>query len=304
MRMQGCSLILNTRLFFVKNRGADSNMAQHDQYLVSLGVGGLPRARPYFGLDAEDGIRHKALCCGTPPGPKVPYHWLEAGLGWVTKYFTDVVSLDRENKQLGRYRCQMPQPNGQPCSYEIADEQACCTFGPCWNVKTNVPFAMMAHVGQHGIMPTTAPRRQWSSALCDTDGCCEVLWCAPCNGSRQMMALSGHEDTFSWAWCLFFCLAGFQVEQRDEQTIVYWIPPHLFVALFTRFRVVRLNNIDESFCSSMCNVCCCSICSVAQTYRELSAAGVWPGSSCGSDKPPYYGTLDMGAQFKPSQNMA
>eukprot|EP00759_Apiculatamorpha_spiralis_P007435 PhF_6_TR14530/c0_g1_i1/m.23064 len=64
---------------------------------VPLGITGLPRARPYFPStrrqNAENAIRYRLPLCGWcllnhPPGPNIPEHWYDGGMGWVTKYFT------------------------------------------------------------------------------------------------------------------------------------------------------------------------------------------------------------------------
>lgn len=260
---------------------------------LHLGVGGLPRALPYFRSDAEDLIRHQPLCCGAPPGPRIPLHWLDAGLGWVTKYFTDVVPYDRANRIPGRFRCQVRRADGGHCTFEIEDEPSCCAFGPCWMARGNAPFLMLSHVAQHQIRDaamTQAPRA-WATPLFDMEGCLEVWCCSPCNGSRQMMAISGWEDTFDAGWCLFFLFLGVRVRQVGDFPVVYYVPPHFFIALMTRPLLVRFNNIDESACKSCCIMSCCAMCSVAQTHRELSASGVWPGSSCGGSRPATYNII-------------
>lgn len=252
---------------------------------MTLGVSGLPRAKPLFGETAWDNIRHKAACCGTPPGPRVPFRWLEAGQGWVTKYFTDVVSLDRQTKQLGRYRCQV-RSDGEQCPFEIDDEQACCTCGPCWSVNTTVPVKMIDHVQlRHRITDPGIPLREWSTGLFEPEGCREALFCASCTSSRQMLALSGIEDTASCGLSVFLCF-------------------QLCVPLLTRYRTVKLNSINEGCVCTALVVCFCSFCSAAQTNRELGHAGVWPGSSCGSFRPAYYGSKDLMPITKASTTMA
>lgn len=157
---------------------------------------------------------------------------------------------------------------------------------------------MMMHIVQtHGIMDpaATPPLRSWSSGLCDTEGCLEIWCCSMCNGSRQMMALSGWEDTFDTGWCMFFVAMGIRIRRFGDYAIVYYVPPHLLIAALTRPLLLRLNNIDEGICSTCCILLCCAPCSVAQTHRELGASGVWPGSSCGGSKPSYYNTVGTSA---------
>lgn len=257
--------------------------------MVPLGVGGLPQARPIFYSPAEDGIRHPHGCCDYTPGPNIPIHWFDGGYGWVTKYFYDSVPRNPQAYEPGKYRCQVPLQNGQLCNHEVSEDD-CCKGNCCWRSYGRAHWKMDQHVRQaHGQMPP--PKRQWTSELCDTEGCLDSYFCAPCQGSRQMMALAGWEDKFHWGWCLFFCFLGFRAANHGGRSTVYWIPPHVYAAILTRPRMVALNNIDEGICTTLCTALCCSLCSVAQTYRELSASGVWPGSTCGSVRPANYGCV-------------
>jgi Cys-rich protein (TIGR01571 family) len=248
-----------------------------------LGVGGLPRARPYFLGDAENGIRHPGPChcCAYAPGPNVPEHWYDGGMGWVSRYFTDVEPFDWNAKSNGKHVCQVPVANGKgTCQHPIQND-GCCDKTFCWCPCAKAPPAMRDHLqSAHGIVPP--PLRGWASDLFDTEGCMDTIFCTPCHGARQMMALSGYADTFNIWWCLFFCFAGCRSRGRHE---TYWVPPCTMVAIFTRFRMVALNRIDENPCQTCMTVLCCPACSVAQTYRELSASGVWPGGNFNSAPP-------------------
>lgn len=266
------------------------------RFMGPLGISGRPRAKPYFNSQAEDGIRHPHVCCGPPPGPSAPEYWYESGLGFVTKYFADVVPYNQKESIPGSFRCQVLLPNGQPCPFEVKDEAMCCSCPgtPCWEASGGAPITMLQHIqAVHGIVDPAmqAPKRQWQSDLCATEGCLDVWCCASCHGSRQMTAMSGWEDTFDAGWCAFFTLLGLRVKVINGRVVVYYVPPHFYVALFTRRRMVDLNNIDEGFCSTCMIVSCCPVCSIAQTYRELAASGVWTGSNCGGSKPAYYGVL-------------
>lgn len=259
-----------------------------------LGVGGLPHARPFFGDSAADGIRHPhSCCCHYEPGPNIPLHWFDGGRGWVTKYFYDYILRDSNTYEPGKFRCQVPVGHqGQLCNHEVS-EGDCCKGNCCWQSGTSAHLVMAEHVrAAHGMGPPA--RRQWSSGLCDTEGCCEAYCCAPCQGSRQIMALSGYEDKFHCGWCMFFTFLGFRVQRAGDRNVIYWIPPWIYVAILTRGRMVVLNNIDEGCCTTCLTTLCCSLCSVAQTYRELTASGVWPGSSYGFERPANYATVGYG----------
>jgi len=268
-----------------------------------LGVGNRPRASPLFHSKAEDGIRRMSPACGAcaptacncfnyGPGPNIPEHWYDGGMGWVTRYFQDVEPFSYQAGKNGRFRCQVPvSEHGKLCDHEI-ENGGCCNDGMCWCPYASAPMDMQNHlITAHRIMPP--PSREWATDLFDMEGCADVCLCAPCHGSRQMMAMSGYADTFDWGWCLLFCFLGLRSGHPNGQgggsggrQTLYYTPPHWYVALLTRFRMVRLNNINEGMCTSLCTVCFCAPCSVAQTYRELSASGVWPGGTCFNVEPP------------------
>lgn len=236
--------------------------------------------------DYEDEIRHRnqTCCCDYPTGPNVPLHWYHAGNGWVGHYFYDVQPFDRNAKTNGVFKCQVRLPDGRLCDHQVVND-GCCDDSACWCPKTTAISMMKAHLAQHGI---SAPPRnnQWATELCDTEGCLDVICCAPCNGSRQMMALSGYTNEFNWCWCLFFTFLGCRSEGGEGQKQhVHWVPPWIYIACFTRYSVAGLQRIDEGYCKTLFTAWCCSVCSVAQTYRELSVAGVWPGGKC-NDAPP------------------
>lgn len=251
-----------------------------------LGVGGLSRANPRFGVGgAEEWIRRPNTFCCTEIGPKeVPLHWFDGGFGWVTNYFTDVTPFNVSTQAAGTYKCQVLKEDGTRCNHEIQEGDSCKGSRCCWRAGNTAYMEMLDHaMSAHGAEPP--PLRPWSTGLFDsTEGCLDACLCSPCQGSRQMMALSGWEDTPHCGWCLFFSLFGLRSGCGD----VYLIPPQMYVALFTRCHVMSLNHIDENCFKSLAVILFCPVCSAAQTYRELSAAGVWPGSSCGQSRPSIY----------------
>jgi hypothetical protein len=257
--------------------------------LLPLGVSGLPHARPYFNSVAEDGIRHpQCFCCWQyNPGNRIPPHWYDGGRGWVTKYFYDAVQRNPATYTAGTFRCQVRRPDGQLCNEEI-EEHGCCKGSCCWESDAKAPKKMVKHLtSAHGLRPP--PRREWATGLFETEGCLDVLCCVQCNGARQMMALSGWEDSMHWGWCLFFTFWSFENFGVCEDLWMY-IPPWIYVAILTRFRMIELNNIDEHVCETLGIVAFCAPCSVAQTYRELAASGVWAGGIC-TERLANYGTI-------------
>jgi len=250
---------------------------------VVLGVGGLPRASPHFKWPFDDCIRHpRPICCMDciKPGPNIPEHWYDGGDGWVTKYFTDVQPFSWVNKSKGTYKCQVAG-----CNFNVENDEK-CVGTPCWLPGSAAVTTMIEHASAaHGQQ--APPKRDWSTGLCNRTGCCDVLLCLPCQASRQMMATAGWANKFNVWWCCFFCLAGCQQSQDDKgNNTIKWSPPFQMAAVFTRCAIVRANNIDEHWCKTFCCGVLCSPCSLAQSYREFSAAGVWPGGTCCNGMPP------------------
>ena len=124
------------------------------------GVGGFPRATPYFIFPCENSVRHvtpcicnkqPSSCCEKvmKPGANVPDVWLDGGDGWVTSYFTDVQPYDVFTMKPGVHRCQFPN-----CSYAVQNTDClkCCN-GAFYTARTVVP-EMIEHVKTvHGVKP-------------------------------------------------------------------------------------------------------------------------------------------------------
>lgn len=267
--------------------GAPGGYVYAQTPVMPLGMGGLPRANIHFAStcwgQAETNIRTPGYLCFTwAPGPNIPQHWYDGGDGWVTRFFTDVEPFSAEAKKNGIHACQVPNAMGQQCRFSVTNT-GFCDGTPCWCSGTPAPL-MAAHLtSAHGIFPPM--KRPWSSELFDTTGCLDVWCCTPCQGARQMEALSGYANSFNVWWCLFFLFFGCRQSGHGRNRVAYYIPPHTLIAILTRYNVVRLNHIDEGLCSTVMIICCCSPCSVAQTYRELAAVGVWPGGICNNEPP-------------------
>lgn len=195
----------------------------------------------------------------------------------MTKYFYDSVPRDMLRQEPGKYRCQVLLKDGQRCDHEISDTD-CCKGNFCWTPLATAPLQMDEHVRTvHGAAPP--PRRQWSSSLFAFEGWGEACLCGPCLGARQVTAVAGWEDTFHCGWCFLFSFFGLGRVS-------------FYPAIMARIHLIALNNIDEHCCSAFWISVCCFTCSLAQTQRELSASGVWPGSSCGNGvRPSNYASL-------------
>lgn len=243
------------------------------------GANGKPRANPQiFGL-GEMQIRQGTHCCciNIDPGPNIPEHWYDGKVGWVTYYFTDIEAYDVEKKINGSHKCQATAD----CDF-VAENKGCCDGKCCWCGLGKAPGIMKEHLLEaHNI--EAPPLRQWSTGLCECAGCCDAIMCVTCAGSRQIMAFHGHANTFNCCLCFILTLLGFQKSEPDEDGNgggYKYVPPHILVAALTRACMIQLNSIDEGICKALCAILCCPVCSIAQTYRELSVAGVWPGGTC------------------------
>ncbi|CUG92831.1 Hypothetical protein, putative [Bodo saltans] len=238
-----------------------------------VGVGGRARANPYFCLRL-DRIRISDADDDAQRCRNIPLHWYDGGNGWATKYFYDSVPRCDTLQEAGRYRCQVRMGDGRQCDHEIV-EGDCCKGTCLWTSKANAHFLMANHaINHHGAQPP--PRRQWSTSLLETEGCWDALLCAPCQGSRQMMAMAGWEDRMHWGWAAYFCsLSSVPLNVGIAQSVV---PPCVYVALGTRTELAALNNIDEHWLATLLISLFLCPCSIAQSHRELVISGVAPGS--------------------------
>lgn len=245
------------------------------------------RARPLFpggDMKAANAIRgyYEPCCCGMRPGtgPNVPPHWYDGGKGWVTAHFFDLEPFDFNAQNPGRHQCKY-------CGY-IADGEECCGKGACWCPLARAPWQMEAHLAtSHGIAPP--PRRQWATECTDSRGLCDACFCWQCLAARMIMAKHGWANEFNAWWCLYFTCAG--GSHYDDTGRRNHVACHVLAAWMTRNAIKELHNIDEDCCTTILMACCCPVCSLAQTYREFSAGGVWPGGVC-QDAPPVV-TMDM-----------
>jgi Cys-rich protein (TIGR01571 family) len=109
----------------------------------------------------------------------------------------------------------------------------------------------------------------FSTGYCDCCAplnlCLEVMFCGPCQLSRQSAALAGDKDTCTVPGCLYAmcCMpcASYQV----------------------RTGVIGRYQLDESL--TCCRACCFPACSTCQVHRELTIRGNWPGGQCCISKP-------------------
>lgn len=216
------------------------------------------------------------------------------------------------DEKCGRYACQLSH-DGTRCPFEVeARPKSRCGFKwsgmPCWRPSGKVIDRMTNHVVLHGLVDPIGlmarPPKQWRTSLYSTEGVLDVLLCFPCNASRQLMATRGWEDTLDviacckyaipacglvevdlpFSWCCGLCC------EWDEFYLCWMIPPCWLIAEETRSLVVKLSMINESRFNHFFAVLFCPICSIAQTHRELSYAGVWPGGLLVGSRPSYCGS--------------
>ena len=252
------------------------------------------RAHPFFVGDdngPHNNIRgyYEPCCCGLRPGtgPDVPPHWFDGSDGWVTEHFVDVAPLSLAQRNPGHHRCKY-------CDFEVKGDSLCeCTKeGPCaaccWCPLSSAPRAMARHLNQKH-MRNGGPRREWATGLYDIDGFFEACFCGPCQASRQMMAQRGWANRHNCCWCLCFT-CGLDCNQdqqlRDRFKATRTLGGLVLGAWLNRRAARDLQHIEERTCTTLCIACCCPVCSLAQTYREFTAAGVWPGGILVGSEPP------------------
>jgi hypothetical protein len=230
-------------------------------------------AKPFFGgqYRPENFIRNNMCpnCLVPATGAAVPAHWYDGGDGWVTKYFTDVEPFDYKRKVAGTHRCTLPGHDGRQCEFAATGEECCCAC--CWMSKGRAPAKMRAHLAaSHGI--AEPPKRQWASGYCDCAGICDAALCWCVQGSRQLQAGYGAADAPHWLWCALCVLT-------NAHYGIFWS------AWYNRHVIKHLNRVDEACPATMAMACCCPVCSHAQSYREFSAAGVFPGGTLVGERP-------------------
>jgi len=256
----------------------------------------VPRARPLFrgGTHAaQNGIRgyYDECCCGMRPGtgPNVPPHWLDGGHGWATAHFFDVEPFDFNLQTPGRHQCKY-------CNFVADGEEGCCGKGACWCPLGLAPFKMVDHLAaNHGLV--APPMRDWATSCTDTEGLCDACFCWQCQASRQINAAHGYINQLNPFWCLYFTCAGGRHHDHSGQEV--HVGCHCMAAFLTRQSIKQLNRIDEDCCTTLAMSICCPICSLAQTYREFSASGVWPGGICVGDAPPMIAMNNPPANWAP-----
>lgn len=101
----------------------------------------------------------------------------------------------------------------------------------------------------------------------DFSSCCDVYFCICCQIGFQKGMISTSRQGMDVFWCCLpiFC-GGLGVVMAA-------------VTLRTDVRQ-RFGLTAEGDCSGCLQGCCCPACSICQTYREMSARGMWPGGVC------------------------
>lgn len=230
------------------------------------------RARP-FHRSVVQSLRASTV------GPHIPTHWHDAADGWADAHFTDVVPYDYTAKAAGTHRCTHIDPaTGAPCSFTVSatGDTSCCLCCKTWYVKDSAPPRMAEHLTKvHGVEPPM--KRPWATPLCSCGpGTCFACFCWWCLAPRLDLATNGHRDTGSACWTIIlFC--------TPVRETVPWCPI-IIVNSMLRERVQTLQGIQGTYKEECC-ACCCPHLSMAQMYRELTAAGVWPGLGCCTTEP-------------------
>jgi hypothetical protein len=269
--------------------GADAplNANYTDDAVCIVGDSAAPRAQPFFephtrwARDVRPGQANPQCCaaldaCNTvqPDEVAVPAHWLDAGEGWATRYFTDVVPTSVADRAAGSHRCTLAGAGGKPCEHVVDGEAFCADyFTACWHPAGNAPSDMAAHLkAAHGLEPP-ARTAEWATGLFDSEALCYNTLCAPCSGARQVMAARGLRDRPHVGHCALYAL-GYghpEVPCLGMQA----------AACTARHGAAQLEGIAENGCATCLIGTFLPACSLAQSWRQFAHAGVWPGGMCG-----------------------
>ncbi len=237
-----------------------------------------------FGVwSAENLFRHdpslhdRVLCCIHPqshPRSSVPLQWTQAGRGWVEASFV------KEPESDAVWLCQVRGEGGKPCGHRVHQAPLLFPAFPLLSAyfAASVADEMVAHLVEVHGMSWRSPARDWSSGLFEVSyGCLEAVVCFPLIGSRQSMSLRGYSDRLNPLQAVLLGCLGFRMMCAGTGVSVAPQPAHCFAAVLTRHHVAFLQGIKEPLWCSSCIATVCAPCSLAQTQRELYAAGMDPG---------------------------
>ena len=118
--------------------------------------------------------------------------------------------------------------------------------------------------------------QEWRSGLCsfmeDTSGCCDWLFCYPCNMGRNCHAIDASERDTHDCMC---CLAA-----------MFTNPAYIIWACCLRKKMGEKYQMDLGLFDWCLISWICPACSNCQVSRELTLRNMWPGGAC-CNKSPY-----------------
>jgi len=141
-----------------------------------------------------------------------------------------------------------------------------------------------AALGMGADMALRVTPKFWQDGVCsccsETQSCCDVICCAPCQISRQCQAVDGTKDKMDWPTCLL-------------GMVLMYYGGSIFLISAIRYRIVAKYNIQmETAFTTGCLAVCCPVCSLCQTNRFLTMLGENPGGTCCTPPtPPMAGVL-------------
>jgi Cys-rich protein (TIGR01571 family) len=126
------------------------------------------------------------------------------------------------------------------------------------------------------------PASLWNDSILDCfkdmGSCCEVFMCTPCQMGYQYEMLTHGERRMNFPLVIGVMLLDAMVTGGCAMKV---LALHLRTEVRRRFNITPGEDVSE-----FCQWFWCTPCSVCQTYRELTARGMWPGAVCVSTPPP------------------
>ena len=126
---------------------------------------------------------------------------------------------------------------------------------------------------QGQVMAAVGIKREWSTTLCaccdETQSCLDVIFCMPCQMSRQCMAIDGAADNMDCCYCL--CAMG---ALYQGITGAAW-GAMIRYRLIEKYGIVGEGALYTFFMGTFCFPL-----SLCQTHRELTNLGAQPGGTC------------------------
>ena len=196
----------------------------------------------------------RVILASTPVWQRAAPHWDDAGPYWATKHF--------HNAEGQTVQCNY-------CSYQFTDHDG-----------TSID-KIVAHLETNHSIHSDVPIRVWATDMFDGLEIAESLFCCACRNALMCRALNKHQMD---ACCCCCCLTDLVSNCLSMHSCNF--PLHCLATTVMRHQTAYRQNIKENCLKGAFITLFCLPCSQAQVFRELTAAGAYPGSVCCCDEVP------------------